>query len=203
VAGRQAFREFVLFMQDGVALHDKNGKHIEDPMPMAKNAQDMDVGDGHMNMLDYEDQGQKAFNYKSERFENRLKCDSRIHRVMNSCVHNSPATPMFMAYTNDPVRIRLLMPADKPRNHAFVLHGHVWRQQYTDPFSDIVAAQGPLSVGNVLNIELEEGANMLSGDYAYRSGAFRWDVEQGMWGIFRIYDRYKKWLAPINGNRIR
>lgn len=23
-------------------------------------------------------------------------------------------------------------------------------------------------------------------DYLYRSGSFRWDVESGMWGIFRV-----------------
>lgn len=27
---------------------------------------------------------------------------------------------------------------------------------------------------------------MIPGDYLYRSGLIRWDIESGMWGIFRI-----------------
>ena len=27
------------------------------------------------------------------------------------------------------------------------------------------------------------------GDYLYRSGSFKWDVESGMWGIFRVMKR--------------
>jgi hypothetical protein len=26
------------------------------------------------------------------------------------------------------------------------------------------------------------------GDYAYRSGVFRWSVQQGMWGIIRVQE---------------
>ncbi len=187
--GLDTFREFVLFMQDGLALHDKDGNHI---MPHMVEHEEHE--------LDYEDQGEKGFNYRSERLDNRLKKCKNISKLMNSYVHGDPKTPLFRAYINDPVRIRLLMPADKPRNHCFVLHGHVWRQQCNDPFSDIVASQGPISVGNVLNITLIDGANSFAGDYTYRSGAYRWDVEQGMWGIFRVYDELNDCLAPINGN---
>jgi len=184
------FREFVIFMQDGISLLDKNGKPISD-------AHDA----GHSEeRLDFEDQGQKAFNYRSERFENRLKTDTRVNLVMSSLVHRDPATPIFKAYPNDPVRIRLIMPADKPRNHSFVLHGHSWRQQFSDPLSDIISCQGAISVGNVFNMIIKGGASRFSGDYAYRSGIFRWDVEQGMWGIFRIYDKIRGDLIPLNKN---
>ncbi|WP_055669786.1 multicopper oxidase domain-containing protein [Desnuesiella massiliensis] len=184
------FREFVVFMQDGISLYDKDDKPIPDP-----------IDAGHdMARLDFEDQGQKGFNYRSERFENRLKEDPRVHLVMSSKIHGDPATPIFKSYPGDPIRIRLLMPADKPRNHSFVLHGHSWRAQYSDPFSDIISVQGAISVGNVFNVLLEGGANEKPGDYAYRSGIFRWDVELGMWGIFRIYDRIYKNLKVINDN---
>lgn len=184
------FREFVLFMQNGVSLYDKEGHFIPDPH---------DEGHGE-ERVDYEDQGQKGFNYRNERFENRLKNDPRAHLVMSSAVHGDPSTPVFMAYTGEPVRIRLIMPADKPRNLSFVLHGHSWKRQFTDPFSDIISCQGAISVGNVFNIMIENGANHFPGDYAYRSGVFRWDVEQGMWGIFRILDKLHCKLMPINGN---
>lgn len=30
---------------------------------------------------------------------------------------------------------------------------------------------------------------MIPGDYLYRSGVIKWDIESGMWGIFRIKDQ--------------
>lgn len=81
------------------------------------------------------------------------------------------------------------MPADKPRNISFVMHGHNWRAQPDDPFSTIISAQGAISVGGVYNIELQNGASNIPGDYLYRSGSLRWDVESGMWGIFRVMNR--------------
>lgn len=35
---------------------------------------------------------------------------------------------------------------------------------------------------------MEEGASA-PGDYLYRSGSLKWDVESGMWGIFRVVKR--------------
>ena len=34
-------------------------------------------------------------------------------------------------------------------------------------------------------MELKDGASC-PGDYLYRSGSLKWDVESGMWGIFRV-----------------
>lgn len=188
--GLPDFREFVLFMHDGIRLLNKNGHLIHDPNTSGHGGES----------LDFEDQGQKAFSYRTERFENRLREDSRTHLVMSSRVHEDPATPVFKAYSGDPIRIRLIMPADKPRNHSFVLHGHSWKQQFGDPFSEIVSCQGAISVGNVFNLLIENGANLFPGDYSYRSGLFRWDVELGMWGILRIYNDLQCDLTPINGN---
>ena len=188
--GQLDFREYVLFMHDGISLYDKNNNPIPDS-----------IDSGHRSeRLDFEDQGQKGFNYRSERFINRLKVNSNIHLVMSSRVHGDPATPVFEAYPGDPFRIRLIMPADKPRNHSFVLHGHSWKQQFSDPLSDIISCQGAISVGNVHNIEIEGGASIFPGDYAYRSGIFRWDVELGMWGILRIHEEINEDLIPINEN---
>ena len=83
--------------------------------------------------------------------------------------------------------IRLIMPADKPRNISFVLHGHQWKAQPGDPFTRTIPIQGAISVGNVFNIELER--TKCPGDYLYRSGSLRWDIESGMWGIFRVMKR--------------
>ena len=85
------------------------------------------------------------------------------------------------------IRIRLLMSADKPRNIGFALHGHRWRAQPDDPFSRVIPVQGAISVGNVFDIEPERAGS--PGDYLYRSGSLRWDVESGMWGILRVLRR--------------
>ena len=80
---------------------------------------------------------------------------------------------------------RTMMPADKPRNTSFCVHGHVWKEQPEDAFSRVIPLQGAISIGNRFDMELKDGASC-PGDYLYRSGSFAWDVESGMWGIFRV-----------------
>ena len=122
-----------------------------------------------------------------EAFFNRLQRLPIISKVFDSKVHGDPATPVFRSYPGERVIIRLLMPADKPRNISFALHGHRWRAQPDDPFTRIIPVQGAVSVGNVFNIEPERAT--CPGDYLYRSGSLRWDVESGMWGIYRVLSR--------------
>ncbi|CAI3540853.1 manganese oxidase [Clostridium neonatale] len=182
--GRNAFREFVIFMHNGIRLLDVDGNLIETNREIGE--------DGQPEPVDFEDRGEKGFNYRSERFFNRLGDNpdaSDIANVFSSVVHEDPATPIFEASPGERVIIRLLMPADKPRNTCFVLHGHKWKAQPDDPFTNIISAQGAMSVGNVFNIELINGASMIPGDYLYRSGVIKWDIESGMWGIFRIKDQ--------------
>lgn len=90
-----------------------------------------------------------------------------------------------MIYPGDRVIFRTMMPADKPRNVSLTIHGHLWKEQPKDPFSREIPLQGGISVGNRFDMELKDGASCL-GDYMYRSGRFGWDVESGMWGIFRV-----------------
>ena len=135
--------------------------------------------------IDAEDTGEKGYNYRSERFANRLKKDSRIAKVFSSKVHGDPATPLFQVYTGDRVVFRTMMPADKPRNVGFGIHGHEWREQDECPCTDRISMQGAVSIGNTFDMELENGA-ACPGDYLYRSGSLKWDVESGMWGIFRV-----------------
>ena len=176
--GVETFREFVLFAHNGIRLLDKNGTLIK--------TTEADGADGH-GAPDHEDTGEKGYNYRSERFFNRLKRIPLIEKIFDSKVHGDPATPVLRSYAGERVVIRLLMPADKPRNISFALHGHRWRAQPDDPFTRIIPVQGAVSVGNVFNIEPERTA--CPGDYLYRSGSLRWDVESGMWGIFRVLRR--------------
>lgn len=68
---------------------------------------------------------------------------------------------------------------------AVYLLSALLRKQPVDPLSKQTSLQGGISIGNTFNLELD---NKLSapGDYLYRSGSFKWDVESGMWGILRV-----------------
>lgn len=61
----------------------------------------------------------------------------------------------------------------------------MWKQQPNDKKSRVIPLQGAISIGSTHNMELQGGASC-PGDYLYRSGSLRWDVESGMWGIFRV-----------------
>ena len=176
--GVETFREFVLFAHNGIRLLDTAGNLIKTTEQGPE---------GPHGAPDHEDTGEKGYNYRSERFFNRLQKVPLIHKVFDSTVHGDPATPLFQSYTGERVIIRLLMPADKPRNISFALHGHRWRAQPDDAFTRIIPVQGAVSVGNVFNIEPER--TKCPGDYLYRSGSLRWDVESGMWGIYRVLSR--------------
>lgn len=171
--GEETFREYVLFIQNGIRLLDAQGNLIQ-------------TAAGHGgDPVEAEDTGEKGYNYRSERFANRLSRDTRIWKVFSSKVHGDPATPLWKAYSGDRVIFRTMMPADKPRNVSLTIHGHLWREQPEDALSREIPLQGGISVGNRFDMELKDGA-ACPGDYLYRSGSFAWDVESGMWGIFRV-----------------
>lgn len=174
--GTESFREFVLFIQNGIRLLDEKGNLIET------------AAAGGEDMVDPEDTGEKGYNYRSERFANRLKRDKRVWKVFSSRVHGDPATPVWKAYPGDRVIFRTMMPADKPRNVSLAVHGHLWREQPEDDLSREIPIPGGISIGNRFDMELKGGASA-PGDYLYRSGSFGWDVESGMWGIFRVMKR--------------
>lgn len=171
--GVDSFREFVVFIQNGIRILDREGN-------LVKTIPDED-GEG----IDHEDTGEKGYNYRSERFANRFERDARPSKVFSSRVHGDPATPLFKAYSEERVIFRVMMPADKPRNVGFCIHGHEWKEVDERACIDRVAVQGAISIGNTFDMELENGASS-PGDYLYRSGSLKWDVESGMWGIFRV-----------------
>lgn len=187
-----AVREMVLIMHDGVFLLNAEGKVIPEAFVIAPiNPED----------LDPEDQGMKAFNYRSEPFENRLRAVPQVHKVFSSLFHGDPATPVFEAIIGDPVTIRLLMPSDKPRAHSLVIDGHTYLQQPEDLFSQAIALRGAVTVGEGLSAKIAGGISPMGtpGDFMYRSGLIRWDVELGMWGLLRVEDESKTSLLALPG----
>lgn len=76
-----------------------------------------------------------------------------------------------------------MMLADKPRNTGFAIHGSDWKELERKEDSPRIPLQGAVSIGNTFNMELKDAA-CCPGDYLYRSGSLKWDVESGMWGDF-------------------
>ncbi|MGN0425811.1 MAG: hypothetical protein ACI4FY_10885 [Acetatifactor sp.] len=181
--GVEDFRECVVMIQNGIRMLDKEGNLVKTTENVEGDTPGGEIPETEE--PDAEDTGEKGYNYRSERFANRLKKDHRISKVFSSRIHGDPATPVFRAYTGERVIFRTMMPADKPRNVGFLIHGNNWKEQPKDPYSRIVPMQGAVSIGNTFQMELKDGFSC-PGDYLYRSGSLKWDVESGMWGIFRV-----------------
>lgn len=170
--GTESFRECVVLIQNGIRMLDQSGELVKTTA-----TEEEEVPDA-------EDTGEKGYNYRSERFANRLQTDQRISRIFSSRIHKDPSTPLFWAYTGERVVFRTMMPADKPRNVSFLVHGHNLKKQPRHSVES-VSVRGAYSIGNTFDTQLEDGAGC-PGDYLYRSGSLKWDLESGMWGIFRV-----------------
>lgn len=204
-----AFREFVVIMHDGIFMLNKQDQPIPDTDDLF--IKDFPDADGRVALdillpggepEDAEDRGQKAINYRSERFRSRLQEHPFIQEVFSSGIHGEPATPVFRAYAGDPVTVRLAMPGDKPRNHSFHIHAHKWHEQNKDMNSPVAATDNALAPNYRNNLDLFYGAGGLDkrdGDYMYRSGVIRWDIQQGVWGIIRVFDETQDDLLPLPG----
>ncbi|KIL52001.1 multicopper oxidase domain-containing protein [Jeotgalibacillus soli] len=187
-------REFVLVMQDGVRLEDKHQKVIIDPLD------GVITKPGEPDLVDTYDQGSRGFNYRSERLINRYRDHPVLHDLFSSNVFKDPSTPLFEAYPGEVITIRLTSPAERRRAHTFHLHGHKWKADSKDLNSRVQSFVGNVIAGHTNDLYLIGGAGgmfNLPGDYMYRSGNIRWDMEQGMWGILRIHDQVMEHLPPL------
>ena len=133
--------------------------------------------------------------------------------MYSSSVHGDPSTPVFRAYSKDPVVVRNV-DGSHEEVHTFNLHGHRWLSQPDNPDSAIVNNQ-TLSLAEYFNYEIQSGVPRKAaksvkdkraaagvgtdnggvslvvngagqpGDYLYGSSSLD-DQWLGMWGIFRI-----------------
>ncbi|MBI5652056.1 MAG: hypothetical protein HZC40_16690 [Chloroflexi bacterium] len=182
------FREFIVNLQDGLNLFDKNGIQIADAAAHAGEA------------ADSEDQGEKGINYRSEPFRNRLARDPQSANVFSSVVHGDPATPIFRSYVGEPVMVRVLNSQDLPRAHTFGIAGHEWRHEWNDPTSNIINAQGGLNTSRAFNLNLIGGAGgpqQLAGDYLYNDRNLFHNLSGGLWGLIRAHDTAQIDLKPL------
>jgi manganese oxidase len=181
------------------------------------------------------DQGGSAINYRNEPFQERVKAGAGNGKaepahVYSSLVHGDPKTPVFRAYTQDPVVIRFI-PGSHEEYHSFVLHGHSWLSQPDNPKSTRVDTQ-TASLAEYYNFEVDNGrvtkkplsigqtleraeSDLLNGnpfipmggagppaDYLYGSDILE-DQWMGMWGIFRVPATVVGDLQPLPGSKAK
>lgn len=184
----QRVEEIVLLLHDGVRYY-VDGQENAGDLP---NPPDIPGDEGIGSKPDTEDQGQKAFNYRSERldlaFEPMKPCDPSDGKTIHDRTGwftQSPATPVFQVPPDSDVILRFVCAADKPRNHSLVLHGHAWREwPHRGPNSPVVSSESGLTSGTVRSYAFR--SNATPGEYLYRSGVLKWAVAQGLWGILRV-----------------
>lgn len=196
-------REFVLVMYDGARLVDKDGCVIIDPVDGILT----DVDPDELNdLVDTYDNGSRGFNYRTERLINRLNEHPILKDLFSSKVHGDPSTPVFEAYPGDPITIRLVNPSERRRAHTFHLHGHYWNTDDKDIFSQVKSIEDHVVLGHARDLQLHYGAGSFfnfPGDYMYRSGNIRWDIEQGMWGIIRVHKNKQVHLLPLKNSNAK
>jgi manganese oxidase len=178
------FREFVIDFADGLNLKQKDGS----PVPDAGLVDDP------------EDAGDRSINYSEERFAPRLAADPQTANVFSSAVHGDPATPVFEANRGDATEIRLLDGSDRARAHTFMLSGHDWRDQLSDPQALRRSTVGEMEPGTAFTLRLTGGAGGgggATGDYLFRDGGTVNQVSGGLWGILRVTDFTNSGVKPL------
>jgi hypothetical protein len=175
--GGQSFEELVVIIQDGLRhfLFGNLSLPLGDP-----------PGDPGELGPDPTDQGQKAFNYRSQ----PIGRPSWMHQPQVPSTSPGeplwkPSVPIFELKDGSAprVQVHVVTAADKPRNHVFTVHGQLWREWPTTGSPLRVGSVTSLSSGSVATLAFDLPPD--EGDYAFRSGALRWAVPQGLWGIIR------------------
>ncbi|WP_102027559.1 multicopper oxidase domain-containing protein [Salirhabdus sp. Marseille-P4669] len=193
-------REFGIVMYDGARLVDKQEQLIVDPIAGFLLPGEDEEGDENPEVDTY-DFGSRGFNYRTERLINRLYENADLEKLFSSKTHGDPSTPVFESYAGDPIIIRLVNPSERRRSHTFHLHNHYWNIDENEITSQVKSFVGEMVAGKAVDLPLHYGAGGFyeyPGDYLYRSGNIRWDIEQGMWGIMRVHSERKRHLPPLN-----
>lgn len=198
----RSYREFVVDVQDGLNLYDRNGVQVPDSVR----------GDAPGGLPDNEDMGEVGVNYRNEPFDNRLGAAGDVADVFSSPVHGDPATPVFRAYPNDPTMVRVLNSSDLPRVHTWGIFGHNWRYELNDSNTNIINGQGGVNTGRAFNEGICAGSNTplfatsmtptcpqdgRAGDYLYGDRNFMHMLQGGIWGLIRVHGASQPDLKPL------
>ncbi|KAK9760350.1 hypothetical protein K7432_015730, partial [Basidiobolus ranarum] len=125
--------------------------------------------------VDFEDQGQKAYNYR-----NHPASEPDWLRT------DHPATRIYNAHSNVLQRFRIVGGLDKPRAVTFHLHGHGWLSQSARPGREFTSVNNAITPGSTQSDTFY--ASSYTGDWAYRDGVMFTNILDGLWGIFRTTD---------------
>jgi hypothetical protein len=143
---------------------------------------------------------------------NRIGTTGEAADVFSSTRFGDPATPVFRAYVNDPVMVRVLNSQDLPRVHTFGMTGHAWRYEPNDPTTNIINGQGGLDTARAFNAGVCAGSNTplvfngqqpvcgtdgFAGDYLYNDRNFFQMLEGGLWGLLRVHGTPQADLKPL------
>lgn len=187
-SAEKAFREFALAMSD--ARYVVNDELDSCVVPINPDDDEQDVDRPCNQQGDPEDQGYMSFNNRSEPFWRRFELnDDRQERVYDSTIHGDPATPVFNAHRDDPVKFRLSQTADASRGISFHLANHRWQRFPGEEGSPMISTDARYSPGKGFTIEPEGGAGGTAsdvGDFIYKEMKERRRLESGAWGIMRV-----------------
>ncbi len=167
------YREFGMFLQDGLNTVNAAGQH-----PMAPVDEPEDAGD-------------KGYNYTAAPFSRRLTdpgtpSPNELTRVFSTAA-GPIATPLLQAFAGDAVRIRLFGSNDQRRQQSFEVGGHAWPQEPGDPNTVWRNSQDAIGPGIQDNLHLTAGgASGRTGDYRYGSTMMWGHREGGLWGLMRV-----------------
>ena len=116
--------------------------------------------------------GNAAFNHRS----------AALRPERPSLADPHPPTPVLACAPGERLRVHVVAGTDRSGEHSFTVHGHDWPADER-PDAPHVGATGGLATGAVRTLVLTAGA---PGDYTYRSGALRWALAEGLWGLIRV-----------------
>ncbi|WP_254546642.1 multicopper oxidase domain-containing protein [Halomarina pelagica] len=183
--GKNDFREFALHLHDFAQLVKRNGEFVNPDVQHNENA------------------GTMAINYRNAPLYQRNDPDAAY--AYSSAVHGDPPTPLLEAYSNDPIRIRVIQGAWEEQ-HNFLLHGRPFESEGLD-IQDAVSEHIGTSEQFTFLIDPDEESGqdfermdnpfgLPVRDHLYGTGIIddRWT---GMWGIHRVFDAETPHLAPL------
>ncbi|HZH04127.1 MAG TPA: hypothetical protein VEY30_10100, partial [Myxococcaceae bacterium] len=188
------FREFGLAFQDFVSLHKPSGEPVNPPSAGPEHFPDADPG-------------VMGINYRNAPFKirNDNKPNSDPAYIFSSTVHGDPKTPVLNAYSNDPVRMRLIQGSQEEQ-HTFSVAGIRWRKEPNDPNSPLVNTQA-LGISEAFNFHAPATNCSATqpmtcfADLLYGGNATD-DLYLGAWGIMRVRGE-RGGLLPLPDNPVQ
>jgi manganese oxidase len=190
------FREFGLAIQDFVSLH-KAGPDGEPISPPAAPEH-----------FPNDDPGVMGINYRNAPFQLReTKNGTPVDPAytFSSWVFGDPKTPLLEAYSNDPVRMRLIQGSQEEQ-HVFGVQGMRWREEPNNPNSSLVNSEA-IGISEAFNFQAPAtncsatSSTECFADLLYGGNATD-DLYLGAWGLMRVRGERGS-LLPLPDNPVQ